>query len=269
MLSLAGSCSSCDSVSLCQQSWESSSLLSLRSQTTFCRQGLLLQGKCTDVWCSDLPPGWRWRTETEPVQKDVLPLQSVCSPAPTGLQGTQDTRWLPHLLHQSKPSQAATSPLVGKRAQMSGAQNGVCPRSYVPSACPRICVASAVCLLTLRSPCAHLHRLVSKGPRTQDGSFTYFSSQILPRQRPLLWRGRCPGCLELKSVLSQKLCSFCLSQKLCPFCNPHSHLCRLVSEGPGTQDGSLTCSDLIHIFSQCMTLCLVLSELGRQKLFAI
>ena len=42
--------------------------------------------------------------------------------------------------------------------------------------------------------------------------------------------------------LSQKLCHFCLSQKLCCFCSPHSHLSRLVSEGPGAQDGSLTCS---------------------------
>jgi hypothetical protein len=33
-----------------------------------------------------------------------------------------------------------------------------------------------------------------------------------------------------------------LSQKWCCFCNLHSHLCRLVSEGPGIQDGSLTCS---------------------------
>jgi hypothetical protein len=38
----------------------------------------------------------------------------VRSPAHTGLQGTQDTRWLPRLLWLSEPSQAATSPLAGK-----------------------------------------------------------------------------------------------------------------------------------------------------------
>jgi hypothetical protein len=73
------------------------------------------------------------------------------------------------------------------------------------------------------------------------------------RQTPLLWRGRCLDvwslkrgrCLDVWSLkwdLSQKLCHFCLSQKLCCFCSQHSHLLRLVSEGSGTQDGSLTCS---------------------------
>jgi hypothetical protein len=33
-----------------------------------------------------------------------------------------------------------------------------------------------------------------------------------------------------------------LSQKLCCFCSLRAHLCRLVSEGPGTQDDSLNCS---------------------------
>jgi hypothetical protein len=46
-----------------------------------------------------------------------------------------------------------------------------------------------------------------------------------------------PGCLEPKQGLSQKLCLFC---------SLHSHMCRLVSEGPRAKDGSLTCS-----VSQC------------------
>jgi hypothetical protein len=33
-----------------------------------------------------------------------------------------------------------------------------------------------------------------------------------------------------------------LFQKMCHFCSPHSHLHRFVSEGPRTQDGSLTCT---------------------------
>jgi hypothetical protein len=59
--SLAGACSSCDSISLCQHSWGSNPLLSFSGQSILCRQALLLQGRCTEVWSSDLPPGWRWR----------------------------------------------------------------------------------------------------------------------------------------------------------------------------------------------------------------
>jgi hypothetical protein len=73
--------------------------------------------------------------------------------------------------------------------------------------------------------------------------------------RALLGRHLLILCLDvwsLKRGMSQKLCCFCLSQKLCCFClsqklwcfcSPHSHLCRLVYEGSGTQDGSLTCSE--------------------------
>ena len=95
------------------------------------------------------------------------------------------------------------------------------------------------CLCTLH---ACLHRLVSKGHRTQDGSLSCSGGQSPPGQTPLLWRGRCLDVWSPKWGLSQKLCCLCLSQKLCCFCSPHSHLHRLVSEGPGTQDGSLTCS---------------------------
>jgi hypothetical protein len=71
--------------------WESSSLLSLSGLNILCRQALLLQGRYTEVWHSDLPPGWKWRPETGPVPEDVLPLQSARSPAQTGLWGTRDT----------------------------------------------------------------------------------------------------------------------------------------------------------------------------------
>jgi hypothetical protein len=86
------------------------------------------------------------------------------------------------------------------------------------------------CLCSLHG---HLHRLVSKGQETQDGSLTCSGSQSPPGQTPLLWRGRCPDVWSLKRGLSQKLCRFC---------RLHSHLGRLDSEGSGTQDGSLTCS---------------------------
>jgi hypothetical protein len=91
-LPLVGAWSSCDSVSLCQHSWESNSHLSSNDQSTLCRQALLLQGRCPAVWSSDpppefwgqnpscrptfvwqgmcpgvwvsaLPPGWWWRPE--------------------------------------------------------------------------------------------------------------------------------------------------------------------------------------------------------------
>jgi hypothetical protein len=89
---------------------------------------------------------------------------------------------------------------------------------------------------------AHLHRLVSEGHRTQDDSITCSGDQSPPWQTTSPLAGKVPRCLEPKRGLSQKLCHFCLSQKLCCFCILHSHLCRLVSEGSGTQDGSLTCS---------------------------
>jgi hypothetical protein len=95
------------------------------------------------------------------------------------------------------------------------------------------------CLCSLS---AHLHRLVFERPGTQDSLLTYSDSQSPPRWPPLFCRGRCPDVWSLKRDLSQNLCYFCLSQRLCSFCSQHSHLCKLVSEGPGTQDGSFTCS---------------------------
>ena len=48
-----------NSVSFCQYSWESNSLLSPSVQRSLCRQALLLQGRCPEVWSSDpLPESW-------------------------------------------------------------------------------------------------------------------------------------------------------------------------------------------------------------------
>ena len=74
--SLAGACSSCDSVGLYQHSWEFNSVLSPSVQSTLCRQSLLLQGRCTEVWSSALPSGWRWRTKGTLSKK----LCCFCSP---------------------------------------------------------------------------------------------------------------------------------------------------------------------------------------------
>jgi hypothetical protein len=59
--------------------------LSLSGQSTLCLQALLLQGRCTDIWHSDLPPGLRLRPKTGPFPEAVLlrPVTeavSFCSP---------------------------------------------------------------------------------------------------------------------------------------------------------------------------------------------
>ena len=56
-MSLFRACSSGDYVSLYQQTWETRSILSFNGQSTLCRQALLLQGRCPDIWCLNLPPG--------------------------------------------------------------------------------------------------------------------------------------------------------------------------------------------------------------------
>jgi hypothetical protein len=103
------------------------------------------------------------------------------------------------------------------------------------------------CLCSLH---AHLHRLVSKGHWTQDGSLTCSGGQSPPRQTPLLWRGRWPDVWSLKRGLSQSCVAFACSRscvasavRLFTLLSPLADLCRLVSEGSGTQDGSLTCSE--------------------------
>ena len=89
---------------------------------------------------------------------------------------------------------------------------------------------------------AHLNRLVSERHGTQDCSLTCSGHRSPSWRTPLLWRESCPDVWSLKQGLYQKPCCFCLSHNLCCFYSLHSHLCRVVSEGSGTQDGSLTCS---------------------------
>ena len=64
----------------------------------------------------------------------------------------------------------------------------------------------------------------------------------------VLSAGKLSSCREGAQISGIRTCLLAegegskqgLFQKLCRFCSPHSHLCRLVSEGSGTQDGSLT-----------------------------
>jgi hypothetical protein len=62
------------------------------------------------------------------------------------------------------------------------------------------------CLCRLHN---HLHRLVSEGCGTQDGSLTCSGGQSPPGQTPLLYRRRYPDVWSPKRVMSQKLCRFC------------------------------------------------------------
>jgi hypothetical protein len=79
-----------------------------------CRQALLLQGRCTEVWSSDPPLGWRWRPKRTLSNKlccfcgPCAPLYGLVSERP-GIQGGTLT-WVPGL----EPTQEADSSLVGK-----------------------------------------------------------------------------------------------------------------------------------------------------------
>jgi hypothetical protein len=63
----------------CQHSGQSNSLLSPCGQSTLCMQALFLQGRCTEVWSSTLPPGWRWRP------KGTLSKKLCCFCGPSAL----------------------------------------------------------------------------------------------------------------------------------------------------------------------------------------
>jgi hypothetical protein len=163
----------------------------------------------------------------------VLPLQSAHSPAQTGLQGTRDTRWLSHLLWWSELSQGGgggtdTSPLVGK---VTG-----CLEPETESVLEPVLLLQSVrspfafCKLT----CAYWS-LRYQDPKMDPSPALSVSP---PGRTPLLWWGKCLDVWSSKRGLSQKLYCFFLSQKWCCFCSPPTHLGRLVSEGPRTQNTS-------------------------------
>jgi hypothetical protein len=79
-------------------------------------------------------------------------------------------------------------------------------------ACPRRCVAAAVCRLTCTdwSPRDPGHKVaLSSTLEVRALAVCHLSSG----------RKRCPDVWSPKRGLSQKLCCFCLSQKLCRFCS--------------------------------------------------
>jgi hypothetical protein len=140
-VSLIRACSSHDSVSLCQQTWESSSLLSLSGQNTLCRQALLFQGRGTASWMK-----MKTRNKACPrrcVASAVCMLTCTdCSPRDFGHKMALS----PALVVKGLQGRHLSS---GREcAWMSGAGNGVFPRSCVASACPRSGVDSVVHTLT-------------------------------------------------------------------------------------------------------------------------
>ena len=82
---------------------------------------------------------------------------------------------------------------------------------------------------------SHLHRLVSEGSWNQDG-FSRCSSKALPGgvdTFPLA--GKVAGCLEPETGSAPEAVWLLPIPEAVSFCSPHSHLCRLVSEGSGNQ----------------------------------
>jgi hypothetical protein len=131
-LSLVRACSSRDSVSLYQQTWETRSILSFSGQSTLCRQALLLQGRCTDIWHLDLPPGRRSRPETGPVQKLLASVVHTltCANLSWWDSGTKTPPHPPPRCSSKVfPSGADTSPLARKVPGCLEPRNRVCLRS--------------------------------------------------------------------------------------------------------------------------------------------
>ena len=92
-LPLARVCSCSDSIILYQQTWETSSLLSFSGQSILCRQALLLQGRCPDIWFSNLLTG---RSCVPLTRGPKIPWRVLCGP------------WgCPQTLHPRYPSAGA------------------------------------------------------------------------------------------------------------------------------------------------------------------
>ena len=111
---------------------------------------LLWRGRCPDV-CSLKKGSVPGAVLLLPVPEAVSLLQSTLSPVHTGLRGTWDTRWLPHLLWRSEPSYVVTSPLVGKAPECLQPKTGLVPEavSFLPvpeavSLLQSVCSPSAV-----------------------------------------------------------------------------------------------------------------------------
>ena len=77
-------------------------------------------------------------------------------------------------------------------AQRSGIQTYVLAKDEVL----KQGLSEMCCLCSLH---VHTHRLVSKGPGTQDVSLTFSGSQSPPGRPHIFWQGKVPICLEPKT----------------------------------------------------------------------
>ena len=169
------SCSSCDSVSLYQQTWETSSLLSFSGQHTLC-----LQGRWTDIWRLDLPLGRRQRPETGPVPEAVLPWpvpETVSFYSPHShlrrlvLEGSGNQDASPRFFGKALLGGADTSPLTGKVQ--------ICLEPETGSASEAVWLLPVPVAVRFCSPHSYLCRLVFEGPGNLVSSGRIFCIYLL------------------------------------------------------------------------------------------
>jgi hypothetical protein len=246
---LVRACSSHDSVSLYQQTWETSSLLNFIVQCTFFRQALLLPGRCTDIWHSNLPP-----SEDEGLKQGLsqklcwFPLsQRLCSFC---IQHSHLNR-----LVSDRSWTRDGSPRCSSKALMSGG-GGVgrgTDTSPLPGKVPG-CLEPKTGLPQKLCGFCLLQKLLASvvHPLTfaDQSQWDLGTKMVLPdavakpslggRHSPLT--GNVPRCREPKMVSASEAVSLLPVLEAVSFCSPYSHLCRLISEGSGNQDGSPRCS---------------------------
>ena len=126
----------------------------------------------------------------------------------------------------AKPSRAGRTPLLfqGRCPYVWSPKRGL-PQKFSGSGLSQKLLGS-VC-----SPHSHLCRLVSTGSRNQDDSCRC-SGNALPGlldTSPLAVK--VPGCVEPETGAASEALWLPPVSEAVSFCSPHSHLCRLVSEG--------------------------------------
>jgi hypothetical protein len=163
-LSLVRACSACDSVSLYQQTWLSSSLLSFSGQRTLCRQALLLQGRCTGIWHLDLSTGRREGPKQILSQKLCFfrlsqKLCSLCSPHShlrrLVSEGSRNQDGSPRCSGKALPGMVDTFPQAGKVPGCLEPKTGSAPEG--------VWLLPVTGVFSFCSSHSHLCRLVSEG----------------------------------------------------------------------------------------------------------